>query len=76
MEEKIEINSNKGIKITKVWVADSWKYKVKKYSINLGFIWIPGWKEEKSNYTKVEYFNSLEEAKIYTNKIKDNYLNK
>ena len=77
---KLKVNQNKGIKIMKVWVKESWQYKVKKYSIMLFMFWVPGWDEEigKSSsgipMTDVEYFSSLEEAEKYANKIKTNFL--
>ena len=78
--KKFKVTPTKGIKIFKIWVHDSWQYKVKKYSIMLFVFWIPGWDEEAETsgsgipLTHVEYFNSLEEAERYANKIKTNFL--
>ena len=77
---KLKVTPTKGIKIIKVWVKESWQYKVKKYSIMLFVFWVRGWDEEVGTsssgipMTDVEYFDSLEEAEKYANKIKANFL--
>ena len=73
--KRIKITDKKGFIITREWFQDAWRYKAKKHTLHLfGSIWIPGWNDENSIFTTVEYFNSVNDAESYIERIKKAYL--
>jgi len=72
--EIIKVNMTKQLILRRVWRTSAWMYEVKKYSLLFFLLSIPGWKDEPGIHTTVDYFPTIEEARAYALKIKNNYL--